>query len=156
MLERCKDKDRDLVVGYLGERFGLDPSLFLGHSFYDGGKGRIYLGPSASHIIRSTIAAGLTIARISPGDPPNVKPTTNLIQLMGIHATRNRIDLQKEKAKEFASGLDLQLPEGSHPDCSDGFIVVRYEGMSLGCGQLHGALLRNLIPKAKRLRLDHL
>jgi len=97
----------------------------------------------------------MMVARISPGSPPQVKPTTNLIHLMGHLAKRSVIQLPLGKAKDFSNGLDARL-EGEEADAGDGFVVVRYEGFSLGCGLKQGATLRCLVPKAKRARLKFL
>jgi NOL1/NOP2/fmu family ribosome biogenesis protein len=146
------------VLAYLEERFGLDRALFEGYGLYATSKGRIYLGPKrlANHPRIATV--GLLIAR-SHGA---IKPSTNLLQLFGKQVKRNYVDLTKENAAAFIGGSDVRLGDGETSGAltSDGYVLVRYLGFSLGCGMLQrgpqGATVKNMLPKAKRLKVAYL
>jgi NOL1/NOP2/fmu family ribosome biogenesis protein len=165
------------VLAYLEERFGLERALFDGFGLYATSKGRIYLGPKrlVNHPRIATL--GLLIAR-SHGA---IKPSTNLLQLFGRQVKKNYVELAKEDAAAFIGGADVRLPGAEaavgvgadvrHPNgagggigdtgvATDGYVLVRYLGFSLGCGMLHsgphGAEIRNMLPKAKRLAISYL
>jgi NOL1/NOP2/fmu family ribosome biogenesis protein len=140
------------VLRYLQERFGLDPALFEGHSFYLAPKGRVYLGPSQVPPSLRIVSPGILIARADSG----IKPSTNLFQLFGRHATRNVLSVDKEQAKAFANGADLVIPETAETGAgvtTDGYVLVRYSDYNLGCALLKKGALKNMVPKAKRLEL---
>ena len=143
------------VLEYLEKRFGLDRALFGGYGLYATSKGRIYLGPKrlVNHPRIATV--GLLIAR-SHGA---IKPSTNLLQLFGKHVKKNYVELAKENAAAFIGGADVRLGDGETANpalTTDGYVLVRYLGFSLGCGLLQGAAVKNMLPKAKRLKATYL
>jgi NOL1/NOP2/fmu family ribosome biogenesis protein len=152
------------VLAYLEERFGLGRELFSDYGLYATSKGRIYLGPKrlVNHPRIATV--GLLIAR-SHGA---IKPSTNLLQLFGRLVKKNYVELVKENAAAFIGGADVRLSQGElggaggsgTETATDGYVLVRYLGFSLGCGMLHhgphGAEVRNMLPKAKRLTIRYM
>ncbi len=141
-----------LVSAYLEERFGLGPDAFEGYGMYLASKGRVYLGPKTAIDKPKVVTLGLLIARVGG----TVKPSTNLLQLYGRRITRNLIGLDKDQAAAFARGEDVRLQEGQDPDCSEGYVLMSYSGTPMGCGFLKAGMVKNLLPKAKRLELKHL
>ncbi len=141
-----------MVSGYLEERFGLAPSGFEGYGMYLASKGRVYLGPKRAIDKPRIVTLGLLIARVSR----SVKPSTNLFQLFGRQISRNRIELDREQALSFAKGEDVRVSEGQAASCTDGYVLLGYEGFPLGCGFLQVGAVKNLVPKAKRLELKYL
>jgi len=146
------EPDKDEVLGYFESRFGLDPSVFDGYVFYIGGRGRLYLGPSADMNGLRVATTGLTIARSDGG----IKPTTNLLQCFGSRVTKNRIDISRADAAEFIRGSDIRIDPAVLGDVSDGYVLLVYQGCPLGCGLLKQDCVKNMLPKAKRLNLQHL
>lgn len=149
-IDSINPKDaRRLVLGYLEERFGLEAALFDGFGLYLASKGRVYLGPSSIPGNLKIITLGILIARLSG----TVKPSTNLLQAFGRHVKRNAVRLSRGQAIEYAKGADVRVDGG---EATDGYVLLTYEGVPLGCGQLTGGVVKNLLPKAKRLSLKHI
>ncbi len=140
------------VLAYLESRFGLEQALFADYGLYASSKGRIYLGPKrlVNHPRIATV--GLLIGRTGNA----IKPTTNLLQLFGRHVKKNYVVLGKENAATFMGGSDVKVATGEKGDASDGYVLVRYLGFSLGCGMIQGDNVRNMLPKAKRLAVAYL
>ena len=137
------------VIDYFFERFGIEKAVFDGFGIYAGLKGKIYLGPKKLIEKPNLVTPGVLIAR----DLKTVKPSTNFIQLFGHLAKKNFVELSKDDAVRFMKGEDLALEK---TDAENGYVVVRYENYSLGCGFLEDKNLRNQVPKAKRVEVTYL
>ncbi len=140
------------VLAYLEQRFGLERTLFSDYGLYAASKGRIYLGPKRLINHPRIATVGLLIAR-SHGA---IKPSTNLLQLFGRQVKKNYVALEKENAAAFIGGADVRLAPGEVGGATDGYVLVRYLDFSLGCGMLQGETVRNMLPKAKRLKVTYL
>jgi NOL1/NOP2/fmu family ribosome biogenesis protein len=71
--------------------------------------------------------------------------------MFGKHAKKNFIELSKEDAVRFIRGEDMDTkPEG----VEDGYVILKYEGVPLGCGLLKEGHIKNMVPKAKRLEVE--
>lgn len=143
---------KEKVFQYLEERFGIKRALFDDYGLYMASKGRIYLGPRRVPDVPKIATIGLLVARVAGA----VKPSTNLLQALGSHVTRNIIDASKEQAIAYARGGDFPLGKGKPEGVSDGYVLVRYDGAALGCGLLQGGTIKNMLPKAKRLELRYI
>lgn len=150
--KRHDEPDKDEVLRYFETRFGISPSVFDGYVFYIGGRGRLYLGPMADMNGLKVATTGLTVARSDGG----IKPTTNLLQCFGSHVTRNRIELGREDAALFINGSDIRTDLAAIGDVTEGYVLVAYNGVPLGCGLLKQNCIKNMLPKAKRLNLLYL
>jgi NOL1/NOP2/fmu family ribosome biogenesis protein len=140
------------VFDYLEQRFGLARELFDGYGLYLASKGRIYIGPKRVPDMPKIATIGLLAAR-SGG---TIKPSTNLLQAFGRHITRNLIDLTKEQALEYARGSDVKASAAQASGAHEGYVLMRYEGIPLGCGLLQLGTIKNMLPKAKRLSIRHI
>ncbi|MBI4021390.1 MAG: hypothetical protein HY369_04040 [Candidatus Aenigmarchaeota archaeon] len=138
---------KQAVLAYLEERFGLDPRLLTNLHWYAGAKGRVIVGPPA---LREAVTIGMAVARVQG----SVKPTTQALQLLAASVKKNVVDLDRDQAAAFVRGRDLSLD--ATPLATDGYVLVRYAGLPLGCAHLRGAQLRNMLPKARRLEVDFL
>lgn len=143
---------RGQVLSYLEERFGLPSSLFSGYGLYLGSKGRIYLGPKGVPPGLRIAVIGLTVARADGG----MKPTTNLLQAFGKQVTRNTISLEREDALRFLKGEDLAVAGSGAGNATDGYVLVKYLDCPLGCALLKSGMLKNMLPKAKRLDVKYI
>ena len=152
MMSVCPAKEKEEVIAYFKDRFGIEDSAFAGYSFYDGGKGRIYLGPLQIPARPPAVCAGLTIARMDEA----VKPTTNILQLWGDRIKKNFVSVGKEKALKFMNGEDITVSGNEVEHATDGYVVIRYLDFSLGCGLLKVGKIKNMLPKVKRLVVKHL
>src|SRR3989338_4157460 len=112
--------DRKEILGYLEERFGLDRGLFDGLEFFERSKGRIFaVNKDASKYLGLTkpVTAGLLFCRAHG----SIKPTSNIIQIFGQKATKNVLGLDKELAKQFIQGFDLDVKEAG--SCTNGYVI---------------------------------
>lgn len=139
---------KKMLFGYLEERFGIPGSVFAGHEFYSASKGRVYLGPKKTISSPEPVSVGMLAARIGRA----VKPSTNLLQLFGRHATKNIIKLDRKNTLKYVNGEDIEV----ETDATDGYVLLTYKNSSIGCGFLKGKKVGNLLPKAKRARLKFL
>jgi NOL1/NOP2/fmu family ribosome biogenesis protein len=140
---------KEKVFCYLEERFGLARSLFDDYGLYMASKGRIYLGPKRVPDLPKIATIGLLVARVNV----TVKPSTNLLQAVGKRVTRSILDVTKEQALIYAKGSDFKADKAAFEGITDGYVLVRYEGAPLGCGLLQKGMVKNMLPKAKRLEL---
>jgi NOL1/NOP2/fmu family ribosome biogenesis protein len=152
MIELCSDSDKTLTLDYLERRYGLSRDLLADFEFYAGPNGRVILGPKEIDPCLSPDTAGLLIARIGN----SVKPSTNLLQVVGALAVRNAIILDKDKATRYIKGLDLQLTPEEIGDTTEGYVLLKYLAFPLGCGLLQAGHIKNMLPKAKRLDIKFL
>lgn len=131
------------VLAYFETRFGLPRSLFSPFVLLAGEGGRVYLGPRSFPDLRDTVHVGLPAARIGR----TIKPSSQLIQLIGRHATKNVVQLTKHEAAAYLLGDDLP----SRGNAADGHVILMFGGMALGCGLLRDGIIKNRLPKGKRL-----
>ncbi len=143
---------QSIVLNYLHERFGLHHSKFENFGFYMASKGRLYLGPKKLPVGPEIVSVGLLIGRLHQA----VKPSTNLLQLFGSQVSKNFVEFQKEQVISYAKGEDVRLIEGQMTNSSPGYVLLKYGKTSLGCGLLQVGVVKNMLPKAKRLELKYL
>ncbi len=62
-----------------------------------------------------------------------------------IQAKKNIILLTKSQAESWMKGEDIQL------DGDSGYVIVQQDKDILGCGNLRNNVLRNMVPKERRL-----
>ena len=142
---------REEVVGWWDDRFGVPPETFDGYSFWEKGKGKIWvLSGEAVDPIRVE-GLGMTFLRTRQ---EHWKPTTDAVQRFGREATQNVIELDSEAAARYARGEDQEAAW----DGDWGYLVVAHEMAGgrepLGVGlYLHGEL-RSVVPKGRREELD--
>ena len=68
--------------------------------------------------------------------------------------TSNQImlDSNKKNTLDFCKGFDLEIEANIEP----GFVSIKYENISLGCGHWNGTILKNQIPKSKFCKINFL
>ena len=149
---------KDAILKYFEDRFGIKVSP--GFKLYTDQKGRVFLGP---HLSFEPVSVGMQIATIEGAD--RIRPSTSFLQLFGKHATKNYISLTKEQTQAYAKGDDLSLNQEQASHARDGYVLLKYLEYPLGCGLLKtekegskGRILsiRNVLPKARRMRMDFL
>lgn len=148
MIKLMKGKERRIMLNELKQRFGFDKELFKKFKFIQY-KDRVDVITSdfipEMFVSFKVETAGMSFARISR----DVKPTTNMIQTFGRHATKNVLSLDKEEMEKFVRGLDLFNVDGN---CANGYVIVKYKGHCLGCGLLNEGSLKNQVPKQRRIQ----
>mgnify|MGYP001212478700 CR=1 FL=1 len=147
MLTKLDVEKVKIVIEYCYERFGIAEENFDGYNWNMGSKNRIYIGPEKIERIEPE-SIGLCIFRLDK----TPKPTTSFIQLFGNKINENTIKLNKYDTEKFCSGKDLKINAKNNP----GFVAVKYENISLGCGHWNGEILKNQIPKSKFCKINFL
>ena len=92
------------------------------------------------------VATGLLIARIETA----IKPSTNFFHMFGNLVKENTIEVDKEQAKEYIEGSDLEIES----DLSPGYVLVKYKDYPLGCAHYKNKILKNHLPKSKQTKLE--
>ena len=142
---------REEVVGWWEDRFGVPPETFDDHTFWEKGKGKIWI--LSGEVVDPIRIEGLGMTFLRTRQE-HWKPTTDAVQRFGREATENVIELDAEAAVRYARGEDQELEW----DGDWGYLVVAHEVAGerepLGVGlYLHGEL-RSVVPKGRREELD--
>jgi NOL1/NOP2/fmu family ribosome biogenesis protein len=145
--EREGRPTRTEVLDWWDERFGIDPSVFDGVTFWEKGKGKIWVFQGDVESPVRVEGLGMSMLR-TRGE--HWKPTTDAVQRFGHHATENVIHLSRPEAEAFVAGHDQELEW----DGDWGYLIVTHdfvgEAEPLGVGlYLHGEL-RSQIPKGRQ------
>ncbi len=137
---------------YLEERFGIPPSTFDGYVLVQPGRKKVYIvtadhRPPARPRPRTV---GLPFLRIYLKFP---KLSTAAAQQFGHAATRNVIDVDAVQAEAFLTRRDFRArPEQLTLCTGRGYVLVRYQGHTLGVGFLipdeEGGCVESMLPKS--------
>ncbi|WP_435153815.1 DUF7122 family protein [Haladaptatus sp. DFWS20] len=141
---------RQEILDWWEERFGIEPETFEGYSFWEKGKGKIWILRGDLDSPVHIEALGMTFLRTRQR---HWKPTTNAVQRFGGLATKNVIGLDDEQARRFVRGEDQELEWAG----DWGYLVVSHDIAGdrepLGVGLfLHGEL-QSLVPKGRQRNL---
>ena len=146
---RFERVDRGEVISWWSKRFGVPEEVFEPYEFFRTGKGTIWAirrsgkAPGGLEGLRYQ-ALGMVIMRMGKF---GWKPTTNAIQVFGRYARRNVVDLDERQMRAFVAGEAIRGPfEG----LEEGYVVVRYRGLPLGCGLYRHGVLLSQVPKIRR------
>lgn len=141
---------RSEILVWWDDRFGIPPSVFDGYSFWEKGKGKIWI---VSGDVNSPVriqALGMRCLRVRQRF---WKPTTNAIQRFGGVATKNRIELASRDAAKFVKGESLL----GERDVEDGYVIVlrkiHESPHPIGVGLFTRGELRSQIPKSRQRTL---
>jgi NOL1/NOP2/fmu family ribosome biogenesis protein len=135
------------VLDWWEDRFGIPTKTFEGASFWEKGKGKIWILDDDLESPVHIEALGMTFLRTRQR---HWKPTTNAAQRFGRHATKNVVQLDDEQARRFARGEDQEIEwEGDW-----GYLIAAHEIAGaiepLGVGLfLHGEL-QSLVPQGRQ------
>lgn len=149
--------EREAVLGFWREEFGVPPEAFDGYDFYEKG-GRIWavrheavgaLGGEKNLDALDYESVGLPLLRVG-GE--HDKPTTDALQRFGGEARRNVAELDAEEAREFVRGETVETEFDEEEDGVDlGYVIAKHDGRALGCGLYFPGELRSQVPKGRRV-----
>ena len=143
---------RKEVLDFFEERFGIDPSVFEPYTFWEKGKGKIWIFADDVPTPIRIEGLGMTVLRTRQ---EHWKPTHSAVQRFGHHATKNIIDLSAEEAAQFAQGNDQEYPawEGDW-----GYLIATHElagdRVPVGVGLYLYDELRSTVPKGNQESLS--
>ena len=139
-------------VAWWRERFGLSDEAFHELSFYQRGKSTVWVATAGIDRLEATRAeaVGLPLLRIGSR---YWKPTGVAIVALAQRASRNVVELETCEAQRFLAGEECSLAAGDsrHEGLEIGYVIVRYRGVPIGCGEWHPPTLHSCVPKGKRL-----
>jgi NOL1/NOP2/fmu family ribosome biogenesis protein len=138
---------REAVLSWWERRFGVEPSVFADHTFWERGAGKVWAFRGAVPSPVGIEGLGMTFLRTRQ---QHWKPTLEAVQRFGDHASENRIHLSRPAAERFLAGEDQELDW----DGDWGYLVVTHDiaGATepVGVGlYVHGEL-RSMVPKGRR------
>ena len=141
---------REEVLEWWAERFGVDPGVFDGYSFWERGAGKIWIFHGDIDSPAEIEALGMTFLRTRQ---EHWKPTLEAVQRFGTHATKNCIELTREQARRFFAGDTQELDW----DGDWGYLVVTHELAGeqepLGVGLYVYDELRSMVSKGRQREL---
>ena len=141
------------VLEWWDDRFGIPPETFDDYTFWEKGKGKIwiYRGEAPSPI--DVEGLGMTFLRTRQR---HWKPSTNAVQRFARDATRNVVGLSGEAASRFARGEDQEYDW----DGDWGYVVAAHEVAGerepMGVGLYLRGELRSTVPKGRQEDLPEL
>jgi len=139
------------VLDWWDERFGIEPSVFEGYSFWEKGAGKVWIFNGEATDPSRVEAIGMTFLRTRQ---EHWKPTTRAATRFGDLATKNVIELDPEQASKFVAGDDQDLPEW---DGDWGYLIATHEVAGerapIGVGLYLYDELRSVVPKGSRADL---
>ena len=141
------DADDAQWVELFGEHYGIPTARLAQFRFHRQTRRGLHLA-AADHLPPAAPkpqGSGLFFYRTNIRPP---KLTTGGAQLLGPHATRNRIDLDAAQRDAYLR-REAQTPHpGQTADCRPGQVLVRYRGFPLGVAVLHrSGMLESLFPR---------
>lgn len=144
---------RKAILEYFDDRFGMDPKFFAPYTFWEKGSGKIWAFRGGLETPIPVEALGIHLLRTRQRF---WKPTTDGIQLLGRHATRNVLVVEPDVASQFWAG-ETQAVAG---EVDDGYVIVAQilnaDPEPLGVGLYLDGELQSMIPKGRRRDLGPL
>jgi len=145
---------RQEVIQFFEQRFGIEPSTFETFTFWEKGKGKIWIFAEDMPTPTTVEGLGMTLLRTRQ---EHWKPTHSAVQRFGKHATKNVIELSPEAAATFARGENQDLPEW---DGDWGYLIATHELAGerepIGVGLYLYDELRSTVPKGNQEDLSTL
>lgn len=129
-------EESELIFTYLEERFGIKREVFVGF-YFERTKRDIFMLPKAIQNNFEFEVEKLGLRALN-GERHPPKPTSTFIQRFGHHATKARVEVDKEQFVKFTNGV---VVEGKTSDLPNGYVIVTRLGIPIGCGfSRHGNL----------------
>ncbi len=150
-LKIMSEEEKGEMLKYLEERFGLKKELFEDYVFVKSGR-KIWI---TNRDVVDKNFSGLNVEAVGmlflrwEKKKERIKLTTNGAQMFGMHATKNVVEVSEGKVHDVLCGLNLYDIEC---DAEDGYVILKYKEHILGIGLKQGRFIKNLIPKARRIK----
>lgn len=144
-------EERKELMSYLMARFGIPESIFQDYVFIKSGR-KVWI--TTQDVVDRNFsglnveAAGMLFVRWEK-KKEKIKLTTNAAQIFGKYATKNIVEVNEEKLHQVICGLNLYDVD---TDCEDGYVILKYREHILGIGLKQKNFIKNMIPKARRIK----
>ena len=128
--EWVESSERNQLLGFLRERFGIPLSVFANHHL-------LRRGPTIWLLTRDEHLPALASLRVESVGVPllrwvkkRLKPTSAALQVLGIYATKNVVSLEPMQLEELVEKKEIK---GEFP-VSPGYVIICTETVVIGCG----------------------
>jgi NOL1/NOP2/fmu family ribosome biogenesis protein len=143
LLSFASQTERESVLRYFSERFGIEAGVFSGYRLVKSGNTAWAVSdmPGLSGVLEGlkVETTGIPLLRMKK----NLwKPTTVGLQFFGRQATRNTISLNDEALEQFLREGFLLQTFSVEP----GFVILGWRGNVLGCGLYRKGRLTSQVP----------
>jgi NOL1/NOP2/fmu family ribosome biogenesis protein len=127
--EWLEKPERDRLLGFFQERFGIPQTVFTNHHFCRRGATVWMLNkdhrlPSLASLRVQSVGLPL-LRRIKA----HLKPTSVALQLFGRHASKNIVSLEPEQLGDLAERKEIK----GEFTCSPGYVIVVTNSVIVGC-----------------------
>lgn len=141
--EIWKTDDTELVKKLLLENYGYAQELI-----YEirGRYHKVYAYKPCDFEVKSTDRQGVYFGRI---ESDGIRLTIEGSFLIGPKATKNIVELDKERAKRYLAGESVEIDEDLHS-----WVIVKWGSYYLGSAKAKEGRLINYVPKERRLKLE--
>ncbi len=133
---------KEKIANFLERQFGIRREEFfsLNLEFEERGKRRVYAFKPCNLEV-PTYHHGIYFGTL---DENGFRLSIEGCFLVGKFARRNVYEVDDGKAKLWMSGKDIE--------CNlRGYVIVKWRKFYLGCGKANGRILRNFVPKNRRI-----
>ena len=148
--KRLKSKEREEIINYLNDVYGIRKDYFKGKTFIYSDKKKEKLWLCSSEIVDFVFgnfrvdSIGMLFLRM--GAIP--KLTTNAVQLLKDEITKNVVELSNEEVKLLVRGLDVE----KDLNVEHSTIVIKRDDDYIGLGLYKDGKIKSLIPKSRRIK----
>lgn len=122
----------------LKEQFDVEVNL----NFYIGGKGRVYAYRDFNCPLKGK-SMGIYFGKI---EKDGLRLSIEGSFIVGKVAKKGILELDEENALKWLSGKDIEAN-------FEGFCILKWGQYFLGCGKGDGKVIRNYVPKDRRLKI---
>ncbi len=141
---------RQEVVSWWADRYGIPPATFDEYSFWERGRGKIWIARGTEPDPITTEGLGIMALRTG-GD--HWKPTTNAVQRFGTAAETNVITLSRTQAAAFIAGEDQSLDWDGDWGYLIAALSIDGHQVPLGVGLYVYGEFRSMVPKGRQRTL---
>jgi len=144
-LEILNKKEVKAILFLLEKQFSFSDEL--DYAFLQSEKGKIFIikkdvaGIDFKKLRINTI--GLYFASVNDSE---IRLTIEGSQLVGPYSKKNILELNKEEAKQWMNGIDLEKEADLN-----GFVLIKHNDDFLGCGKIKEKKILNFVPKERRI-----
>jgi len=136
---------KEFIADYLERQFGVSREEFLSLDleFEERGKRRVYAFKRCPLEV-PTYHYGLYFGTLEEN---GIRLSIEGSFIVGRMARKSVIELDDGEAMAWMSGQDLELPVR-------GYVILKWRDFFLGCGKGNGRIVRNYVPKERRIRIE--
>ena len=141
--ELLETSERERVLGFLVDRFGMNLSVFAAYELRKKGSSVwiVRSGPRLPALARLKVRSVTLMLLRQVGR--YLKPTSAALQLLGVHAEKNVIRLTSEKLEELVEQVELRGDLAA----TTGYVIICLGDLPVGCAfSLPPRLLSRLPP----------